>query len=109
MNTIKAEKIIQFEEIQEFSPKKDVLSVQTTRVMAAVWHSEQQVTSGAGDCRIYLKIVTGCKLRGEDTRTFLVVVFSQVLFVLAGFWVICSEDRTRRIFQLANLCLLLKT
>jgi hypothetical protein len=63
----------------------------------------QPATSGAGDRGIYsIKIVTGWKLRGKGTRKF-VSLFAQVQVVLAGFGVICSQDRTRRIFQFAQL------
>jgi hypothetical protein len=55
MSTFKGKILNYFEAIQDISRNKGALSVQTTRVMAAVWHSVQPVTSGAGDHSIYLK------------------------------------------------------
>jgi hypothetical protein len=68
------------EEIQDISRNKDALSVQTTRVMAAVLHSVEPATSGAVD-RIYLEqIVTGKGARKIDTakgaRNFLITACS---------------------------------
>ena len=71
------------EAIQDISRNKDGLTVQTTLVMAAVWHSMQAVTSGVCDRGIYLKkIVTGCKLHGEDVQNNLITVC--LSSVLAG-------------------------
>jgi hypothetical protein len=104
MNTIKEKKLNYFEIIQDISRNKDALSVQTTHVMAAVWHSVQPGTSGAGDRGIYLKKLSLAVNCMAKTREICWSLFAQVWFALADFWVICSQDCAWRIFQFAQLC-----
>jgi hypothetical protein len=68
--------------------------------MAAVSHSVQPVTSGAGNRGIYLNnisLAVNCAAKMRKNNRLL---FAQGRFALADFWVICSQDHVRRIFQL---------
>jgi hypothetical protein len=71
--------------------------------MAAVWHSVQPVTSGAGDRGIYLKKLSLAVNCAAEMHEIFWSLFAQVRFMLIDFWVICSQDRARRIFQSAQL------
>ena len=94
------EKTNYFEEIQDISQNKDALSVWATRVMAAACSQPLPVLVTGASTQLKLSLAGSCVAK---VREILLSLFAQVRVVLTGFGVMCSQDRTRRIFQFAQL------